>query len=109
MPAGQWDSHAVQAMAQEGINGIFNQLRDEYEYIIVDSSPVLPVADTLLLSQQADTVMFSVLNGVSRLPLVYAAEQRLKSLDIPLLGGVLIGGSDGMGGLDIQYPRLSGS
>src|SRR5262249_57198714 len=48
MPAGQWDAHALQALAQEGVAGLFEQLREEYEFVVVDSCPVLPVTDTLL-------------------------------------------------------------
>jgi capsular exopolysaccharide synthesis family protein len=109
MPAGQWDQHALQALAQEGVGSLFEQMKEEYEFILVDSCPVLPVTDTLLLGQHADTVLFSVLRGTSRLPSVYAARQRLAALDIPVLGAVVVGGSGTAGGLDIQYPRQAGS
>jgi polysaccharide biosynthesis transport protein len=109
MPAGRWDTHALQALAQEGVANLFEQLKEEYEFIIVDSCPVLPVTDTLLLGQHADTVLFSVLRGTSLLPSVYAARQRLAALDIPVLGAVVVGGSSTFGGLDIQYPRPAAS
>ncbi|HKB39609.1 MAG TPA: AAA family ATPase [Gemmataceae bacterium] len=105
MPAGQWDPHAQQALAQDGVGNLFEHLKDEYDAIIVDSCPVLPVADTLLLGQHVDTVLLSVLKGTSRLPTVYAARQRLAALNIPVLGAVFAGGSGALGGLDIQYPR----
>jgi capsular exopolysaccharide synthesis family protein len=105
MPAGQWDAHALQALAQEGVGGLFEQLREEYEFVIVDSCPVLPVSDTLMLGQHVDTVLFSVLRSTSRLPSLYAAWQRLAALDIPVLGAVVAGGGNAVGGLDIQYPK----
>jgi capsular exopolysaccharide synthesis family protein len=105
MPAGQWDAHALQALAQEGVGGLFEQLREEYEFVIVDSCPVLPVSDTLMLGQHVDTVLFSVFRGSSRLPNLYAAWQRLAALEIPVLGAVVAGGGNALGGLDIQYPK----
>ena len=105
IPAGQWDAHALQALAQEGVGSLFEQLREEYEFIIVDSCPVLPVSDTLMLGQHVDTVLFSVLSGSSRLPNLYAAWQRLAALEIPVLGAVVAGGGNALAGLDIQYPR----
>jgi capsular exopolysaccharide synthesis family protein len=105
MPAGQWDPHAQQALAQDGVGKLFDQMKEEYELIVVDSCPVLPVADTLLLGQHVDTVLLSVLKGTSSLPTIYAARQRLAALDIPVLGAVFAGGSSSLGGLDIQYPR----
>jgi capsular exopolysaccharide synthesis family protein len=107
MPAGQWDPHAQQALAQEGVATLFEHLKEEFDLIIVDSCPVLPVTDTLLLGQHVDTVLLSVLKGTSRLPMVYAARQRLGALDIPVLGTVFVGGSSALGGLDIQYPHPS--
>ena len=105
MPAGQWDAHALQALAQEGVGSLVEQLREEYEFIIVDSCPVLPVTDTLMLGQHVDTVLFSVLRGTSQLPTLYAAWQRLAALEIPVLGAVVAGGGSSLGGLDFQYPR----
>jgi capsular exopolysaccharide synthesis family protein len=105
MPAGVWDAHAQQALAQEGVANLFEQLKDEYDVIVVDSCPVLPVADTLQLGQHVDTVLLSAMRGTSRLPTLYAARQRLAALDIPVLGTVFVGGSSSLGGLDIQYPH----
>src|SRR5262249_41063767 len=99
MPAGQWDPPAQQALAPDGVGTLFEHLKEEYDLIVVDSCPVLPVADTLLLGQHVDTVLLSVLRGTSRLPAIYGARQRLAALDIPVLGAVFVGGSSSLGGL----------
>jgi capsular exopolysaccharide synthesis family protein len=91
LPAGHWDAHAVQALAQEQVRTTFYALKQGYDFIIVDSSPVLPVADTLLLGQHADGVLFSVMRDVSRLPALHAAQQRLQNLGVRTLGAVVIG------------------
>ncbi len=91
MPAGQWDSHALEALAQEAVQQHFEQLKQQYDFIIVDSCPVLPVADALNLGQHVDGVILSVLRDVSRTPAVYAAQQRLGNLGIRTLGAVVIG------------------
>jgi len=104
MPAGQWDSHAVQALAQEGVGSLITQMKEQYEFIIVDSSPVLPVADALLLAQHVDAVVFSVLRDVSRLPAIHAAQQKLSALGVRSLGAIVIGGN---GAGDVAYPYPS--
>jgi polysaccharide biosynthesis transport protein len=104
MPAGNWDSHAVQALAQEGVKAQFAQLKQQYDFIIVDSCPVLPVADSLLLGQHVDAVVFSILRDVSRMPTVHAAQQRLSALGIRTLGAVVIGASGDAGSLAHRYP-----
>src|SRR5262249_22558170 len=105
IPAGNWDSHAVQALAQDGVRGIFDRLREQYDFIIIDSSPVLPVADALALGQHVDGVILAVLSDVSRVPTVQAAYQRLASLGIRVLGSVVLGARDEVAGFRYQYPR----
>lgn len=105
VPAGRWDSEAVQALAQKGSGSIFDGLKDEYDFIVVDSSPVLPVADSLLLGQHVDGVVFAVLREESRLPAIYAAHQRLATLGIRLLGTVVIGVDSDGPPRPYPYPR----
>jgi len=107
MPAGNWDSHAVQALAQEGVKAQFAQLKQQYDFIIVDSCPVLPVADSLLLGQHVDAVVFSILRDVSRMPAVHTAQQRLSALGIRTLGAVVIGASGDSGSMTYQYPGVA--
>ena len=47
LPAGHWDAHAIQALAQDDVRGKLEQLKEHYDFIIIDSCPVLPVADAL--------------------------------------------------------------
>src|SRR5262249_44329787 len=91
LPAGIWDSQVSQVLAQSHSRAIFDQLRKEYDFILVDSSPVLPVADALIIGQIVDAVIFSVLCEVSRLPSVYTATQRMAALGIRTLGAVVNG------------------
>jgi succinoglycan biosynthesis transport protein ExoP len=108
MPAGHWDAHAVQALAQDGVNAIFDQFKEQYDFIIVDSCPVLPVADALLLGQHADGVVYSVLRDVSRLPSIYAAQQKLQALDVRSLGAVVIGATGDRGSRAYNYGAAGG-
>jgi Mrp family chromosome partitioning ATPase len=91
MPAGRWSSHATEALSQELAKPVLQQLREEFDFIIVDSSPVLAVVDALLLGQQVDAAIFSILHEVSHSPSVYAAHQRLESLGVRILGAVVNG------------------
>ena len=109
LPAGNWDAHAVQALAQDGVRGVFEQLKEQYDFIIVDSCPVLPVADALVLAQHVDGVIFSVLRDVSRVPAVHAAQQKLQALDVRTLGAVVIGASGDVSSAAYNYAAQAGS
>jgi capsular exopolysaccharide synthesis family protein len=89
MPAGQWDREVLQSLARDGLEGIFEKLQEEFDFIIIDSHPVLPAADALLLARQADAVILSVLREVSQTPRVYAASRRLESVGARVLGAVV--------------------
>ena len=55
---------AIQALAQDNVRTLFEQLKQQYDFIIIDAPPVLPVTDTLLLGQHVDGVLFAVLDRV---------------------------------------------
>jgi capsular exopolysaccharide synthesis family protein len=91
IPAGQWDRSVMMALARDGMAEIFEKLKREYDFIVVDSHPVLPANDSLLIGQHVDTVLLSLLRDVSQTPRVYAACQRLSTLGIRILGAVVNG------------------
>lgn len=93
LPAGRCSRDVIQALTQGGIEILFRQLRAEYDFIVVDSCPVLPVSDALLLGRLVDTVVLCVRPRVSRAPAVYAAHEMLNRLNIPVLGTVINGGA----------------
>lgn len=103
LPAGHWDSHAVQALAQDNVRLMLEEMKQQYDFIILDSCPILPVADSLLLGQNVDGVLMTVMQDVSRSPAVHAAHQRLESLGIKTLGAVVIGAKNELGPLGYKY------
>ncbi len=92
IPAGQCNHRVIAALAQgHPLEQLFNRLRGQFDIIIVDSCPILPVADSLLVAQHVDGVVFSILQDVSQLPKVIDASEKLVQLNIPLLGAVVNG------------------
>jgi capsular exopolysaccharide synthesis family protein len=91
LTAGNCDAATLSRLSQDGMGEIVAKLKESYDFIIVDSSPVLPVTDSLLLARHVDGVLFSVLQDVSTLPAVHEAYQRLAALGVPLLGAVVSG------------------
>lgn len=100
LPAGRCCRQVIQELARDGIENLFRQLREDFDFIVVDSCPVLPVSDSLLLGRLVDAVVFCVRPKVSRAPSVYAAHEMLSRLNIPVLGTVINGANrhSGSGG-----------
>jgi capsular exopolysaccharide synthesis family protein len=92
IPAGQCSTRVIAALAQgHPLETLFNRLRGQFDFIVVDSCPVLPVADALLIGQHVDGVVFSIMQDISQLPKVMVASEKLYQLNINLLGAVVNG------------------
>lgn len=91
LTAGVWDGRATRQLAQGGVVVLLERLRQEFEFVIIDCSPVLPVVDPLLIGQHVDGAILSTLRDVSRMPSVYAAHQRLTAGGVRVLGAVVNG------------------
>ncbi len=91
LPAGLWDRNVIQELAKVGITSVFEKLREEFDFIIIDSHPVLGATDSLLIGQHVDGVLVSLMRDVSQMHNVHAATQQLNSLGIRVLGAVVSG------------------
>src|SRR5205085_4906664 len=86
IPAGQCSNGVITALAQgHPLETLFNRLRGQFDFIMVDSCPVLPVADALLIGQHVDGVLFSIMQDISQIPKVMTASEKLAQLNILLL------------------------
>ncbi|HJT76329.1 MAG TPA: CpsD/CapB family tyrosine-protein kinase, partial [Gemmataceae bacterium] len=107
---GQCEDRALAVLAQGGLAAVLAPLRDRYDFIILDSSPVLPVVDALLVAQEADGVLFSILRDVSQVGRINAAHERLAMLGIRSLGAVVTGVSgDLYYGANYRYLKKGGA
>jgi capsular exopolysaccharide synthesis family protein len=89
--AGTCDRQTLSLLAQGRLGSHFARFKEQFDFVIVDSSPVLPVADASIIAQQVDAVLFSIFREVSRKTGVQAASQRLQCLGVPILGAVVTG------------------
>lgn len=72
---------------------LLQYLKQEYDYIVFDSPPVLPVTDAVILSLIVDRTILVVRAGKSRSKYVQHVSQRLHEVNANLLGCVLNGTS----------------
>jgi capsular exopolysaccharide synthesis family protein len=91
LPAGKCDLQSVQSLAAQKAREVCEKLRARFDFIILDSGPVLAYADTMLLGQIVDAAILSVLRDVSRAPKVYEAYEKLVSVNVDVLGAVVGG------------------
>jgi capsular exopolysaccharide synthesis family protein len=82
---------------------LISQLRQLYDLVIIDSPPVLPVPDALILGRWADGAVLAARFDKSRFPQVERARRQLDNAGIPIMGTVI----NGMRNADSYYGRYS--
>jgi capsular exopolysaccharide synthesis family protein len=82
------------ALSNGVTRSLFEKARSEYEFVIVDGSPILPTADALLVSQHVDVVVLSVRRDVSQSPKVQAACEHLTAYGVEKFVAVLTGSEE---------------
>jgi Mrp family chromosome partitioning ATPase len=73
------------------LGSVLDQLRREYRHIIIDTPPVLPAAEAIVLAKASDACLLCVMRDVSRIDQVKKAYDRLTAAGARVAGGVFSG------------------
>ena len=104
--AGYCDLDAIHALSTDQMQPIFEKLRADFDFIIIDAAPVLGLSDTLLFGQYVDGAVLSVLRDYSQMPKIYKACEMLQGVGVRLLGTV-VNGVKGGDDQRVTQPRLA--
>ena len=91
LTAGHCSPDAIQALAQERVKPILEEMRGMADIVILDRCSVLSFADTNYICPYVDQVIFSVKRDFSRIPDVKEALQLLHANEKLIAGAVMIG------------------
>ncbi len=92
--AGRWNRMALSALANGGADSLFKELRDEYEFVVIDTSPILPIADARFVSQYVDSVVLCVFRDISEAPRILAACEILEAFGVQCVEAAVAGASE---------------
>lgn len=92
--AGVSDAIAHERVIGGDLEPVITALREQFDFLLIDTPPVLPVCDALVVARNVDAVMMAVRRDVSRLEKVAAAIARFAAVGVPVLGAVTIGLDD---------------
>ncbi len=76
-------------LASRAMEEMLAQWRNEYDHIILDSSPILAVADTLSLAPQVDAAFILVRSGITRKRALTRVREQLRRANGRVLGTVI--------------------
>jgi len=93
-------------LGSENMADFLRLMADTHQFVVIDSAPILPVADARVLARAVDGVILVVRAGAAPSPIVKRVTSILESVQAPLLGFVL-NGAESLG-FRSQYSRYYG-
>lgn len=91
LPAGPIPPNPSEIMGTARMGEIINNLRASADFVILDSPPIVPVTDAVVLSSRVDAVMMVVQAGKTRRRHLAKSSDLLRQADAPVIGAVLNG------------------
>jgi len=89
LPAGPKPPDPSALLSSERARSLLQSLRERFPWIVIDSPPVLAVADAAVLASLADGVLLVVRANATPIEAVQVARDRLEALGAHMLGVVL--------------------
>lgn len=91
LPAGSLDVSPHHLLGNGEFKSIMDEAKQQYRYVVVDTPPVLPAAESLVLARAADACLVCVMRDVSRMDRVRHCCNRLAAAGVKTVGVVLNG------------------
>ena len=91
LTAGPTPPNPAELLASDRASAIFNALREKSDIILLDCPPVLPVADSLVVSSYVDISLMVCQAGTTSQQKLTRAIQLMRQVNAPLAGTILNG------------------
>ncbi len=106
LPAGAPPKHSLELIQSGKLSSIMKNLSTWFDWIVIDSPPVLPLADTSIWLRMADGVLLVTRQGVTQRSLL---KRGLEGLDSSKLLGTVLNGATKTVPSDYYYQAVSKS
>jgi len=88
---GQVPSHPADLLASARMNELLRELRSQFEYIFIDTPPVIAVTDAVVIGSNVDGVLMVIRAGETQRGIVARASELLNQAHAKIIGHVLTG------------------
>jgi exopolysaccharide transport family protein len=89
LPAGTPPPNPAELLASTNMRDVLNQLRDQYDHIVVDTPPSLSVTDAVVLSPRADAIVLVIRSGQTSKQALRRARDILAQVNAKVVGVLL--------------------
>jgi capsular exopolysaccharide synthesis family protein len=88
LPSGPVSASAAELLHVR-LDRVLDKLENEYDVVLIDSPPVLPVSDARVIAPSADAILFVVGSERSRTQAIASAVEKLRFTKANIMGAVL--------------------
>jgi len=89
LPAGTPPPNPAELLASSNMRDLLNQLREQYDHIVIDTPPSLSVTDAVVLSPRADAVVLVIRSGQTTKQSLRRSRDTLLQVNAKLVGVLL--------------------
>lgn len=89
LTSGTRPPNPLEILSSQRFSDSLESLREKFEYIIIDGTPLLPVSDSLVLARQVDATILAVKTDVTAWDITLEALKRLRAVDVEPVGVVM--------------------
>ncbi len=89
MPSGNHAPNPAELLSSERMRKIISMASRAFDHVIIDTAPILGLADSLVLSRAVDGVIMVTAAGQTSKDSIKASTRRLMQVQAPLLGVIL--------------------
>lgn len=104
LPAGRRDHRIVDLTKITQLTSIVTNLKERFDFILIDAPPIVPLADVTLLASLGDMLLLIVRSGITPQDVLQTAVKSLGQLN---RGAVILTGTDVAAGLQYLQAQYS--
>jgi capsular exopolysaccharide synthesis family protein len=86
LPCGQCPSNPAELLSMAGLGQLLRTVRTDYDFILVDSPPILAVSDPCIVSPHVDGMVLVVRMGKNKRAAITHTRELLETHGVPLYG-----------------------
>jgi capsular exopolysaccharide synthesis family protein len=100
LPAGSAIANPTELLQTPALSAVMQKLAPYFDWVLIDSPPVLPLTDALMLQRQSDATLLVVRAGSTP---DHSVEETIELLGRQNIAGVILNAIDGLDKLYLKY------
>ena len=89
LPAGKIPPNPAEIIGSDKTEFLMELLKQKYDFVVVDTPPVLPATDALLMAPRTDGVVLVVRSGHTNKKVIKEVVEKFRTAKLPILGVLL--------------------